>query len=108
MRTLLAALMLLSFAVPHAQAAEVRNYFSPQRDGERIAACLSDGACGKAAADAFCQAEGYDEAMLFQRERSTSARLIDSDRVCDGDCTSFRQVKCFTERSDLQTGKTTL
>lgn len=41
-------------------------------------------------------------AMLFQRERSNSARLIDSGVICDGDCTAFRQVTCFTERSDQQ------
>jgi len=101
MRPLFAGLMVLTMALP-AQAAEVRNYFTPERDGQRIAACLSDGSCGKPAADAFCQAEGFDEAMLFQRERSNSARLIDSEKVCDGDCTAFRQVKCFTVRSDLQ------
>ena len=101
MRPLFAGLIVLTMALP-AQAAEVRNYFTPERDGQRIAACLSDGSCGKPAADAFCQAEGFDEAMLFQRERSNSARLIDSEKVCDGDCTAFRQVKCFTVRSGLQ------
>ena len=107
MRRLFAGLLLLSLIAP-AQAAEVRNYFAPERDGQRIAACLSDGACGKPAADAFCQAEGYDKAMLFQRERSSSARLIDSDGMCDGDCPTFRQVKCFTERSDLQVSNAAL
>ena len=107
MRALLASLVLLTL-IPGARAAEVRNYFAPQLDGHRINACLSDGACGKAAADAFCKAEGYDKAMLFQREKAESARLIDSDRICDGDCTTFRQVKCFTERSDLQARNTAL
>lgn len=100
MRALLAGLLLLTLAPP-AQASEVRNYLAPQLDGQRVNACLTSGACGKPAADAFCQAEGYDQAMLFQREPSASARAIDSDRVCDGSCTAFRQVKCFTARSDL-------
>lgn len=107
MRALLASLVLLTL-IPDAQAAEVRNYFAPQLKGQRINACLSDGACGKAAADAFCKAEGYDEAMLFQRERSDSARAIDSDELCDGNCTAFRQVKCYTVRSDLEAGGTAL
>ena len=107
MRPLLAALLLLTL-VPAAQASEVRNYFTPQLDGQRVAACLSGGACGKPAADAFCKAEGYDQAMLFQRERSNSARSLDSDKLCDGDCTAFRQVKCYTERNDLQASKTAL
>jgi len=107
MRALLAGLALLTL-LSQAQASEVRNYFTPELDGQRINACLATGACGKPAADAFCKVEGYDQAMLFQRERTNSARSIDSNKVCDSDCTAFRQVKCFTVRSDLQTGKTAL
>lgn len=107
MRALIASLMLLTL-MPQAHASEVRNYFAPQLEGHRIHACLSDGACGKAAADAFCKVEGYDEAMLFQREPSAQARIIDSEKVCDGDCTAFRQVKCFTARSDLQVSNAAL
>ena len=58
MRALLASLMLLTL-IPQAHASEVRNYFTPQLGGHRIHACLSDGACGKAGADAFCKIEGY-------------------------------------------------
>ena len=107
MRGILSALMLIAL-VPQAQASEVRNFFAPQIEGQRIGACLSEGGCGKPAADAFCRAEGYDKAMLFQRERSASARLIDSGDVCEKDCTSFRQVKCFTVKSDLETERSTL
>ena len=101
MRALLAGLAFLTL-LSQAQASEVRNYFTPELDGQRINACLADGTCGKPAADVFCKVEGFDQAMLFQRERSDSARTLDSDKVCDGGCTAFRQVKCFTERSDLQ------
>lgn len=107
MRGLLAGLMLMTL-VPQAQASEVRNFFAPQFEGQRIGACLADGACGKAAADAFCKVEGYDEAMLFQRERSQSARIIDSGNVCEKDCTSFKQVKCYTVKSDLGTAQSAL
>lgn len=107
MRALSAGLALL-ILIPGAGAAEVRNYFLPQIDGHRINACLSDGACGKAAADAFCKVEGYDKAMLFQREQSASARAIDSDELCKGNCTAFRQVKCYSAGSDLKTGRTAL
>ena len=107
MRTLLASLVLLA-SITATEAGEVRNYFAPRLEGHRIDACLSGGACGKAAADAFCKVEGYDQAMLFQRERAASARVIDSDKVCDGNCTSFRQVKCYTARDDLKTAGTAL
>ena len=77
MRAMLATLALLTLIAP-AQASEVRNYFTPQRDGHRINACLATGACGKPAADAFCQAEGYDQAMLFQRELDNFDGAVDT------------------------------
>ncbi|WP_373506163.1 hypothetical protein [Aestuariivirga sp.] len=100
MRVLIAV---LAFATTTTLAhAEVRNFFSPEVKGARVDACLSDGACGKPAADAFCKAEGYDHAMIFQRENAASTRIIDSGQACsDGSCTAFRQVKCFTSKSDL-------
>jgi hypothetical protein len=107
MRRLFAALLLLTLVAP-AQASEVRNFFSPRVDGQPINACLAGGACGKAAADAFCKVEGFDQAMLFQRGRAESARAIDSDKLCDKDCTALKQVKCFTVRSDLESAKTAL
>ena len=100
MRILLACVFALGVLQP-AAAAEVRNFFSPELQGTRIGACLSGGACGKPAADAFCREQGYDSAMLFQREPATAARDIDSDHICEKDCTVFRQVKCFTVKGDL-------
>ena len=100
MRILLACVFALGFLEP-AAASEVRNFFSPEIHGTRIGACLSGGACGKPAADAFCRDQGYDSAMIFQREPAQTARVIDSDKVCEKDCTVFRQVKCFTVKSDL-------
>jgi hypothetical protein len=100
MRILFACVIALGFIQP-ATAAEVRNFFSPKLEGTRIGACLSGGACGKPAADAFCRDQGYDSAVLFQRERAEAARVIDSEKVCEEDCTVFRQVKCYTVKSDL-------
>jgi hypothetical protein len=107
MRALLAGLTLL-LTLTQAQASEVRNFFAPQVGGQPINACLTGGACGKAAADAFCKVEGFDRAMIFERGPAPSARLIDSDKVCDGKCTAFSQVKCYTVRSDLPTANTVL
>ena len=100
MRALLAALVTLGFAGT-SHAAEVRNFFTPEIGGARVDACLSGGVCGKPAADAFCRAEGYDRAMIFQRERYASTKAIDSGKVCSGNCTAFSQIKCFTKKGDL-------
>ena len=100
MRALLALSIVLAIAVP-AEASQVRNFFAPQIGGARIDACLAGGACGKPAADAFCRAEGYDRAMIFQRENFASTRAVDSGKICSGSCTAFKQVKCFTTKADL-------
>lgn len=100
MRILLAGIIALGFAQA-ATAAQVRNFFAPEMEGARIDACLATGVCGKLAADAFCRVQGYDHAMIFQRESHASTRVIDSDKVCSGNCTAFKQVKCFTTKTDL-------
>lgn len=100
MRAALACVIALGFVEP-AAASQVRNFFSPEVGGTRIDACLASGACGKAAADAFCRVQGYDRAMIFQRETFTATKVIDSGQSCSGSCTSFRQVKCFTTKSDF-------
>lgn len=102
MRTLLAAALLVSACAP-APAAQVRNFFAPQVEGVRVDTCLTGGACGKPAADAFCRAQGYDHAMIFQRERFSATRMVDTGKACSEACTAFRQVKCFTVKSDMAT-----
>jgi hypothetical protein len=103
MRALLAMLLVIGLAEP-AAAAQVRNFFAPEVEGARIDACLDSGQCGKPAADAFCRGEGYDRAMLFQRESIASARSIQTGKTCSGSCTALRQVKCFTTKNDLAGG----
>ncbi len=100
MRFVAAALCLAVLTAP--AGAGVRNFFTPEIDGARVDACLGAGDCGKAAADAFCKVQGYDRATLFQREPSALSRVLDTGRLCStGSCTAFRQVKCFTDKSDL-------
>ncbi len=101
MRSTLTALLLLGLTAASADAG-VRNFFSPTHQGGRVDACLSGGVCGKPAADAFCKVQGYDHALIFQRETSVETRVIDSGNLCTGAaCTAFKQVKCFTTKSDL-------
>ena len=86
----------------HSGAAEanVRSYFSPQLDGERLSFCLqSSGHCGKPVADAFCRFQGYEEAVLFQREELPAQAVpilyADTGERCSADsCLGFRQIKC--------------
>jgi hypothetical protein len=100
MRALLCSLI-LSLTAASATAGEVRNFFAPEIGGARLDACLAAGGCGKPAADAFCKVQGYDRAVIFQRETSSATQAIDSGKTCTGSCTAFRQVKCFTTKGDL-------
>lgn len=89
-------------ASAHGAEAGVRNFFAPAMDGARLDACLSGGSCGKPAADAFCKVQGYDKSVLFQRESFESTRVLDSGNLCTGNsCTAFKQIKCFTTKSDF-------
>ncbi len=88
----------LTLSVTQASAA-VRTYFSPELDGYRASACLADGqTCGKPAADAWCKANGWTSALIFQRDsQPQTTRLIDSGDLCSGPaCASFHQIKCYT------------
>lgn len=102
LRPALPAILGLMLVAAPAEAA-VRNYFSPEQDGNRIAACLTANSdCGKPAADAFCRAQGYDKSVLFQRESHAFTRSIATGETCEGAaCTAFRQVKCFSAKDDL-------
>lgn len=89
------ALMLCSAAAQ----AEVRNFFAPQVADAHVAFCMESGECGKPVADAWCQVNGFDEAVLFQRQETPSELLAilysDTGARCSGDtCTSFHQIKC--------------
>lgn len=102
MKKVLISALLLAATVSQAQAT-VRNYYAPQWQGARLDACLADStACGKPAADAFCRAEGFDAALLFQRETAAATLKLDSDQRCEGSaCMSFRQIKCITAKDDF-------
>lgn len=101
-RTPLATLVLIA-AMSAPASASVRNFFSPESEGSRVAACLaSNSECGKPAADAFCRAQGYDKAVLFERETHSLTRSIATGETCEGpSCTAFKQVKCFSVKDDL-------
>jgi hypothetical protein len=96
-KTFTAALLLLLVAGNSAQAT-VRNYFAPEQAGLRLDSCLTGFTdCGKPAADAFCQAEGFEIAIIFQREAAIQTIRLGNGEFCTGPtCTSFRQIKCYT------------
>lgn len=103
MKNSFAALLVLCAACVNPAAAAVRNYFAPEWQGERLDACMTGSSgCGKPTADAFCRIQGFDNAILFQREPQARTRVLNSPAHCTGAaCMSFRQIKCFTAKNDL-------
>jgi hypothetical protein len=89
------AIVMALLCASHAQAA-TRSYTFSEPDS-RIGTCLADGtSCGKIAADAFCKKQGFTESILFAREKSVSARILDSDAKCEGaQCEAFKKIKCY-------------
>jgi hypothetical protein len=101
------AIALFLFAAVPAEAA-VRNYFAPELDGARLDACLTgETSCGKPAADAFCKAQGFTEALIFQRETGgVPTKRLDSGEICEGGgCTAFKQIKCFSPGDTAAAGQ---
>lgn len=86
--------------------AGVRTFFAPSLLGDRIAFCASgNNVCGKPVADAWCIHNGFDKALMFQREsKSTKSekffvRNVDTGESCTGkSCKAFRQIKCFSAK----------
>jgi hypothetical protein len=86
LKAILPWLALLSCSATAAQAGN-RTFFAPKLGGEPVSFCLSTGGCGKAAADNFCRASGFDTALTFARRQVMG----------DGgeEPTGFTQIKCY-------------
>lgn len=104
LKSVATALLLLVATSAFSEAA-VRTYFQPQVKGARLDSCLiGKETCGKPTADAFCVAEGFTAALIFQREAASATQKLGSDSVCEGlNCISFKQIKCIisSKSSDL-------
>jgi hypothetical protein len=100
MLKILTAIILLFVAASAAQATEA-SFGAPKWKGDRLDWCQSwSTGCGKAAADAFCQATGYQNATAFEQAPNIGAsqrtRLIATGAVCDQDfCDGFKSITCF-------------
>ena len=96
LKILSCALLFVTIANHEANAA-ARSFSQPMLEGQRIASCLDGTAgCGKQAADAFCQLQGYSESILFQRQLATATISLRADNICQsGTCEAFSQIKCY-------------
>jgi hypothetical protein len=86
---------------PGAGGADERTYFKPKIGGYRLNYCETKGAgCGQDAADAFCDAQGYDEATDFVQSARVPpgvkpSRFIGNNRLCKGSgCYAFNSITC--------------
>lgn len=101
-KTVLTALTAaIAFAAVTADAnAAARTYFKPNVDGDRVSACLSNGAsCGKPVADRLCIARGFERALTYKLDPVTNSsrglRTIDNELVNTDGLRAFAFVKCY-------------
>ena len=76
-----------------------RVFANPVWKDRRLDVCLRFGAdCGKPAADAFCRAKGYSDALHAVPDAEAgyaTTRVIGSDQICDKPfCRGFQQIIC--------------
>ena len=81
-----------------------KTFTKPSLAGQRIHYCFKpNGGCGKKAADAFCDIQGYDEAIAFQQSNvllgAKAPRFIGSGQTCQGslNCVGFKAIVCRKE-----------
>ena len=80
-----------------------KDFVKPALNGQRIHYCFKPGGgCGKKAADAFCDIQGYDEAIAFQQSNvllgAKAPRFIGTGQICNGlECVGFKGITCRKE-----------
>ena len=96
-KLLLGALVVIAFST--SAYAELRTFRQPRMNGMRLDWCLTwatDG--GKPAADAFCEARGFEGAMSFTNEPNVGSyeptRLITGQVCRESFCNGFGQITC--------------
>ena len=78
----------------------VKKIDQPQHRGYRLDWCkVFEGQCGKDAADAFCQANGYKSAHSFEIDQNVKVQtmIISNNAICDPahhSCDSFKFISC--------------
>jgi hypothetical protein len=96
-------LILVAVLVPTAAQEQRRAYDHPRVTGYAVDNCLYFGeACGKPAADAFCDRRGYRESESYRVAPARPTMVLGEDRVCDaGFCAGLVDVVCVgTSNSD--------
>lgn len=72
-------------------------YSEPEVDGVRVDWCYGwSKGCGKPAADAYCQSEGYAEAKEFDKAEGVGpTRVLSTGQLCDDPtCDGFESLTC--------------
>jgi hypothetical protein len=92
------AILLILLAVPFVAPAQAQRqtYEHPRVTGYAVDNCLYFGqACGKPAADAFCDRKGYRESEHYRVAPARPTMVLGEDRVCDEDyCVGLLDVVC--------------
>jgi hypothetical protein len=101
MKTIMIIIVLMLGSAPYLSAQDESRIFpAPSVEGRRLDLCFVWGAqCGQPAADAFCQAQGFDAASVWEPENDIGAAtptiVLTGGAVCSHpDCDGFRTITC--------------
>lgn len=88
----------LSLAATGMAGAAEKTFQHPRQNGNRLDWCYTfQHDCGKPAANAWCQARGYEKSTGFSKaENVGTTRTVGDGSVCaDSNCDSFQKITCF-------------
>jgi len=84
--------LLLVLFLSSTSFAEENVFYKPSL---RLDWCLHWGRdCGKPAADAFCQMNGYTEAESWKLEGGLTTFVLGDGKICKGSCDGFSSINC--------------
>jgi hypothetical protein len=90
----------LFFSAYLPQLSAATDYPNPQNQGYSLDWCKTfEKGCGKPAADAFCQRQGFSKALDFVQDRgvNVSTMIISNNAICNPvhhRCDSFKVIRC--------------
>jgi len=84
-------------AEPVAAGSGTKTFYNPTFGGLPVDFCVYwSKACGKPAADRYCQGRGLQGAVKFTKRPSSPTKLQGTGQICQGPtCASFYSITCY-------------
>ena len=96
-RSIAAALSAILTGTPALAGSPTKTFYNPTYKGFPLDYCVYwSQACGKPAADRYCQGRGLQAAVSFGKRPSSPTKLQGTGQICQGpNCASFSSITCY-------------